>query len=330
MAYTAGDTILDDEYNNFVNASSSPYGINYIAGTGTGNVGLGQTELATTSAGTTITAAQWNSLFTLMNNVANHTNDSITSATARTAGDPVAAIAALASDLNTLQTSVQGACANATAVSEGTEDLSLVASEVFDTSHIVEASFTFDGGDEARWFFNAGGKLRVKITNAATNSTAIDTSYGQLITALGNFDMGATTSARSGTGETLTTDGSGLGYYDLTTGYQTLIKLTQDDGTYSGSHSITVEARTSAPHADGRDNNGEVVTVRVSIASTETSPALDDYTTGNTLSVNVEENAGGPTDVAFHTVDPTTGEGLATVYTNIVVAEVTNNVLNAD
>jgi hypothetical protein len=30
MAYTAGDTILDDEYNNFVNASSSPYGINYI------------------------------------------------------------------------------------------------------------------------------------------------------------------------------------------------------------------------------------------------------------------------------------------------------------
>jgi len=265
-----------------------------------------------------------------MNNVANHTNDSITSTTARTAGDPVAAIAALASDLNTLQTSVQGGCTSATAVSEGSEDLSLVASAVFDTSHIVEASFTFDGGDEARWFFNAGGKLRVKITNAATNSTGIDTSYNALISALGDFDMGATTSARSGTGETLTTDGSALGYYDLTTGYQTLIKLTQDDGTYSGAHSITVEARTSAPHADGRDNNGEVVTVRVSIATTETSPALDDYTAGNTDAVNVEANAGGPTDVAFHTVDPTTGEGLATVYTNIVVAEVTNNILNAD
>jgi hypothetical protein len=82
----------------------------------------------------------------------------------------IAAIAALASDLNTLQTSVQGGCTSATAVSEGAEDLSLVASAVFDTSHIVEASFTFDGGDEARWFFNAGGKLRVKITNAATNS----------------------------------------------------------------------------------------------------------------------------------------------------------------
>ena len=60
MAYTTGDTILDDEYNNFVNASSSPFGINFIQGTGTGNVGLGQTELATVGAGDTVTAAQWN------------------------------------------------------------------------------------------------------------------------------------------------------------------------------------------------------------------------------------------------------------------------------
>ena len=330
MAYETGDKILDDQYNNFVNQSSSPYGINYIIGTGTGNVGLGQTELGTVTPGDTITAAQWNSLFTAMNNLANHTNDSITSTSARTAGDPVAAIAALASDLSTLQTSVQGGCTSATAVSEGAEDLSLVASAVFDTSHIVEASFTFDGGDEARWFFNAGGKLRVKITNAATGSTSVDTSYGQLITALGNFDMGATTSTRSGSGETLTTDGSALGYYDLTTSYQTLIKLTQDDGTYTGAHSITVEAKTSAAHADGRGNNGEVVTLKVSIATTETSPATDDYTAGNTAGQNVEANAGGPTDVAFHTVDPTTGEGLATVYTNVVVASVSNAIVNAD
>ena len=34
MAYTAGDTILDDEYNAFVNNSGSPYGYNHFAGTG--------------------------------------------------------------------------------------------------------------------------------------------------------------------------------------------------------------------------------------------------------------------------------------------------------
>jgi len=266
-----------------------------------------------------------------MNNIENHTNISaLTSTTAAGAGDVIAIKAALETDLTALASAVAGGSTSATAVSEGGEDLSLVASAVFDTSHIVEASFTFDGGDEARWFFNAGGKLRVKITNAATNSTSIDTSYGQLITALGNFDMAATTSARSGSGETLTTDGSALGYYDLTTSYQTLIKLTQNDGTYSGSHSITVEAKTSVPHADGRNNNGEVVTLKVSIKTTETTTALEDYTAGNTDSQIVEANAGGPTDVAFHTMDPTTGQGLATVYTNIVVASVSNNIVNHD
>jgi hypothetical protein len=340
MAYAVGDTISNSDYNGLLNntASGTPNagvaarGINYIAGTGVGVYGLGQTELGSLpAAGDTITAAQWNSLFTFMNNIQNHTNiTALTSTTAAAAGDVIAIKAALETDLTALAAAVAGGSTLATAVSEGPEDLSLVASAVFDTSHIVEASFTFDGGDEARWFFNAGGKLRVKITNAATNSTSIDTSYSALITALGNFDMAATTSARSGSGETLTTDGSALGYYDLTTSYQTLIKLTQDDGTYSGSHSITVEARTSVPHADGRDNNGEVVTLRVSIATTETGAALSDFTPNNTSSVNAEANAGGPTDVAFHTMDPTTVEGLATVYTNIVVASVSNNIANND
>jgi hypothetical protein len=66
MAYTAGDTILDDEYNDFVNSSSHPYGYNHFAGTGAGAYGLGQSAISTVAAGDTITAAQWNSLFTAM------------------------------------------------------------------------------------------------------------------------------------------------------------------------------------------------------------------------------------------------------------------------
>ena len=34
MAYTAGDTITGDQYNVFVNNSSSPFGYNHFAGTG--------------------------------------------------------------------------------------------------------------------------------------------------------------------------------------------------------------------------------------------------------------------------------------------------------
>ena len=68
MAYTAGDSILDDEYNAFVGSSSDPYGYNHFAGTGSGVYGLNQSSIATVSAGGTITASSWNSLFTGLDN----------------------------------------------------------------------------------------------------------------------------------------------------------------------------------------------------------------------------------------------------------------------
>ena len=51
MAYTSGDTILDDHYNGFVTS------VNALWGTGTGDKGYGQgTTVSSVSAGNTITA----------------------------------------------------------------------------------------------------------------------------------------------------------------------------------------------------------------------------------------------------------------------------------
>ena len=327
MAYVAGDTILDDEYNKFVNNGSTPFGINFIGGTGTGNVGLGQTEIATVTAGDTVTAAQWNSLFTFMDNVANHTNDSLSSTAARTAGDPVAVVSALAADLLSLENEVKGGSTSATAVSEGSEDASIVASAVYDTSHIVEQRFNFAGGDEARFFFNAGGTIRVKITNAKTNDTDKDAVIDALITSLGNFDLRATTNTRSGSGNTLGGTQT-LGYFDLTTSYQTLMTITEDAGTYSGNILIKIEGKANGEHGDARGNKGDQVTLKVSVLLNDSTRT--DYTSGNLNSVNVEEEAGGPTDIAFHTVDPTTAQGLSTVYTNITTTAVSNAIVNND
>src|SRR6056300_1814414 len=107
MAYTAGDPILEDEYNNFVNSSSSPYGYNHFAGPGAVEYGLNQTTISTVSAGNTINASDWNSLFTGLDNIANHTNVSITS-TSVSAGDTIAIKAALISDLANLAAAVAG------------------------------------------------------------------------------------------------------------------------------------------------------------------------------------------------------------------------------
>ena len=76
MAYVTGDTITATEYNNFLNSTASGLiGWNHMAGTGATVYGLGQTDIPSVSANaTTITASQWNALFTGMDNLVNHTN----------------------------------------------------------------------------------------------------------------------------------------------------------------------------------------------------------------------------------------------------------------
>ena len=107
MAYSAGDTILDDEYNEFVNSSSDPFGYNHFAGPGSAQYGLNQSTISTVSAGDTVQASSWNALFTGLDNIANHTNVSITSSSV-SAGDTIAIRSALISDLANLAAAVAG------------------------------------------------------------------------------------------------------------------------------------------------------------------------------------------------------------------------------
>ena len=115
MAYVAGDLIKDDEYNTFVNSSSDPFGYNHFAGTGSTIYGLGQTHIATVDAGATISASNWNALFTGMDNIANHTNDSITS-TSVSAGSTIAIKSAIVADLASLAAEVAAGSTSATAL----------------------------------------------------------------------------------------------------------------------------------------------------------------------------------------------------------------------
>ena len=120
MAYVSGDEITAAQYNIFVNNSSYPFGYNHFAGTGSGQYGLGQTELAQVSSTSSnqIKAASWNSLLAGIDNIANHTNDSMTARGQVTTGDSIKIKSALENDLATLAASVAGGCVNATALTE--------------------------------------------------------------------------------------------------------------------------------------------------------------------------------------------------------------------
>ena len=320
MGYIAGEKILDDEYNTFVNSSSSPYGYNHFAGTGALNYGLGQTEIATNVAGDTITAAEWNSLFTGIDNIANHTNDSMTSRTAVSAGDTIAIKSAVAADLATLAASVAAGCTSATAISAGSELQSSTSDTRWVGSHIVEHSITFASNNALRWFFNAGGTMRMTFTrnsNAGGSASSKDSSVDELITAIGNFDLKSGVSTRSGSGETVTTNGLANGVFDLGTGYTVLLKLTQSSGTYTSMY-IDIQAKLNAAIA-----SATVVTMYYRIVDVDSGDS--EYTSGNTSSIDQYENFIGTTDFSTRIVAPTTAQGLASVSTISSSAVVSNN-----
>jgi hypothetical protein len=327
MAYAVGDTISNSDYNGLLNntASGTPNagvaarGINYIAGTGAGAFGLGQTELDSVGTADTITAAQWNSLFTFMNNIQNHTNiTALTSTTAAAAGDIIAIKAALETDLNALATAVSGGSTSATGLSTSSALQTVTTtSEGWDSTANQEVSVTFASANAMRWFFNGGGKVRITVGTTEASVNPKDQAFKDLGTAIGNLDIGSLTTTRSGTGETLTVDGLALGMRDLTTSYQTILTLTSDNSTYT-SNTVRIQAK-----LDAAVDSATVLTIQM----TATDGAADtQYTAGNTASVPAAVKDTPRMVTTLFTLTPNNTEGLTTVSYVSTTATVSNTV----
>ena len=315
MASVAGALIKDDEYNTFVNSSSDPFGYNHFAGTGSGVYGLGQTHIATVDAGATISASNWNALFTGMDNIANHTNDSITSTSVQ-AGSTVAIKSAIVADLASLAAEVAAGCTSATAVTTNAVGTS-TNSGTWNSTSTIERSVTFANADTMRHFFNAGGKIRIDPTCVTGIDGDKDTVFNDLTTtAIGNLDLGAHATTRSGSGETLTTNGLGNGFHDLGTGYTTLIKLTSDNSGYT-SNTVEISAKLNAAVGTG-------VTLTVKMVSTDADND-DTYDSPNTSGVPSNPNEAPRMTLALIEVHPTNAQGLAAAIQVDSNAEVSNS-----
>ena len=158
-----------------------------------------------------------------------------------------------------------------------------------------------------RWFFNGGGKIRVlgdRTGNGATGggATTKDTNWTTLLAAVGNFDIGATVSTRSGSGETLTTNGLDNGFHDLGTSYTTLIKLTEATSPYTANY-VEISAKINAAV-------GSAVTITVKYELID-GAADNTYTSGNTSGVDATPDRVGVTRVRSFVISPNDEQGLA-------------------
>jgi hypothetical protein len=327
MVYTVGGTISNSDYNGLLNntASGTPNagvaarGINYIAGTGAGEYGLGQTELTAVGSTDLIQAAQWNSLFTFMNNIQNHTNiTALTSTTAAATGDVIQIKAALETDLNALAAAVAGGSTSADALTtSGALRTVTTAAEGWDSGQDAtqEVSVTFGSADKMRWFFNAGGKVRITVGIVAALEQGKDTAFKDLGAAIGNLDIGSQASTRSGSGEITTTNGLALGFHDLTSSYQTILKLTSDNLQYTA-NTIEISAKLDAAV-------GTAVTMTVKMVAIDASEDTQ-FDVGNLAGVAVAIKDAPRMVTTLFTITPTFGQGLTDPTYSITTAIVSN------
>lgn len=235
MAYTAGNTILDDHYNGFVND------LNSLWGTGAGNEGYGQSSaLSTTSAGATVTATQWETLLSRLETIATHQGTSGISYSTISAGNTIAALSTLSGHISTVTTKRGNA-----GTTGSTTSASSNRTGSWNGCLTFTASVDFASHNQARYFFNAGGKVSIDFSNQGGGSGNKDTAWGNLIAAAGPVYL--TSAGTSGPASTVViggttyqgTDHKGTGspatetnkgFFALTSSNQMLFK--QLDSTY--------------------------------------------------------------------------------------------------
>jgi hypothetical protein len=255
MAYTLGGTIEAWDYNRLTwggNTSgvytSTPSNFAYVWGVGSGQFGYGQdaSAISTVSAGGTVTATQWSTFVQRLNLALAHQSGAGAQLASGSnigivAGATITAFANVATAVTTVNTNKLDFNSTRGATTTGSNLDKAYTTAAATMTHTI--TVTFASADQARYFFNAGGRLSLVAGQVGDFEQNVkEQNWRDLINAIGTIHLDQLTSTRTGSGETLTTNGSSIGYWDLTTSNQTLIRLTQDTAPYTANY-IDIFAR---------------------------------------------------------------------------------------
>ena len=226
MAYTTGDTILDDHYNDFATS------VNALWGTGTGDAGYGESStVSAVSAGATITATQWTTLLARMNSIASHQSSSITAISNPSASDTISAFTALSTNIGTITTNRLNVHARQ-AVANTNRDNTATFTGTLTFTH----KWAWGSANQARHFFNAGGRLSISGSQSGHGSDSKGNEWANLLTAVGTYYVYAQTSGKSGGSGSPSVNNTNYGYYDLTTSYVAIFLQYEDTGPYTANY----------------------------------------------------------------------------------------------
>jgi len=257
MTYSSGGLIEATDYNGFVSTTAGA-NVNATWSTGTTSAGYGQTAISTVAAAGTVTATQWATLVNTISSIAAHQGTTVTARTAPTAGTLISVLAAVNTDITNCYNNRGNAVANGTQFTGWTGTNSKTAATSGSPWSITFTNtVTFASADAARYFFNAGGRIKIDVSKTSTGATGdpewndlANTLCGDIFITGGAYSQtiasvvytGTTKSGGTGTPNTLATT---IGWFDLTGTPTIVYKQFADTAPYTSNfiqHSLSATA----------------------------------------------------------------------------------------
>lgn len=286
MSYAQGNLIEATDYNNIIGANTSvnPTTFHAVWAWGANSRGYGQTPISNVSVAGTVTATQWATLVNNINSANLHIRNTSSGLTANTAGQLIGHSGGLPVAITRLNQDRLLFATNSAVIANHNSLTAYSAWSVTTTTSTVTRAFgatvTFASADRARFFFNAGGRLKFNVSavnnvGAASRSAAVV----DLFNYLGGVALfGANTNAgRTGTGGTLVTNDTTDGYWNATVANATIVAVTSTTTNYT-TDTASITYTTNGTQGSFNDN-GTVLSFYAVINSTsgaDSSGSFDD------------------------------------------------------
>lgn len=287
MTYQTGNKILAGDYNTFLRGGATAGNpnvpnVNTIWGIGFGSRGYGQTSiLPVVNTNSIVTAAHWNNLIDRINTIRLHqlgeAGWSIIPKDNSDPGDQIAIVSRVPQSITDLYNDRMLAARNAadltyTPMDQGPEYRPYMWND--EANGQITITATWSDPEQVRYFFNAGGRLRLTLHASFHTTTLRATEWANIINKLGTIDLNSVGSTRYGGGGGTLEEGSSVGYYDLDIINQTLVRIGPDPLSYgNGTHSyagygaddtMTVRVRSNGTQGT-RNDKGTVITFSIDL-----------------------------------------------------------------
>jgi len=271
MTYTQGLVIQAVDYNTFRTNALSVYGV------GTGNNGYGQTGITlptVVAAVDVVESLEWTNLRNMIEVCALHQGTGtalIPPVASLQVGDTVIAHDGI-TDVDNIPLMLTNI--NTNRLNSAVGDMTVLAgvrvvtgATAWNTSVTATVAFDFTNENNARWFFNSGGEIRLTMTRAGGTVSPQNTAWTNLLNNIGTISMNHNDTDRSGTVGTALT----IGYYNLTGAFQDILTATMTAANYT-TNTVTVRAR-RLNFVGANGGNGDTVEIRFILTDAHTGPS---------------------------------------------------------